>query len=92
MERVNIPAFVAGVLLALVQDVAMDKDKSASLDLTHVVPLLLLDHLVLLLSVCLVLYTLWKLGTLIVNEASTIARPDESLVNSSTFMTPSSEA
>ena len=92
MERVNIPAFVAGVLLALVQDVAMDKDKSASLDLTHVVPLLLLDHLVLLLGVCLVLYTLWKLGTLIVNEASTIAHPDESLVNSSTFMTPSSEA
>ena len=41
MERVNISALGAGVLLALVQDVAVNKDKRAGFNLTHIVHLLL---------------------------------------------------
>lgn len=41
VERVDVPALRTGVLLALVQDVAVNKDKRAGFDLAHIVHLLL---------------------------------------------------
>jgi hypothetical protein len=92
MERVYVPALLACVLLALVEDVAVDENQRASLDLTHIVRFLLVDHLIPLLVVALWCYALRKSGPVVVDEAGSIARSHKPLLNRSSLVAPSSKA
>lgn len=96
VERVNVPAFPAGVLLALVQDVTMDEDERSRFDLAHIILLFLVHDLIFWLTsrgaIDTILQILGEPRTFVVNEAGPLSGSHKPLLDGSALMATSCKA
>lgn len=96
VERVDIPALGTGVLLALVQDVAMDKDERSRFDLAHIILLFLVHDLIFWLAsrgaIDTILQILGEPRTFVVNEAGPLSGSHKPLLDGSALMATSCKA
>lgn len=94
MERIYVAALAAGVLLALVQNIAMDQHESTSLDLAHIILLLLVHDFIVFLAgrSITVLKVLWEASAVVVDKTRALSSSHESLLNGRALVAASGKA